>query len=74
MTRFIAGHSMTDTLHGSACTACGKTWLAMLGEREHWRVGAAGVAHQGLLAAHEVAELNAEVERLWASVKAAVEA
>lgn len=74
MARMIAGHAMVDTPQGTACSACGKTWLAMLAEREHWKAGATGIAHSGALTDNEVAELRAELARVWDSLKAAVEA
>jgi hypothetical protein len=72
--RYLAGHPMDDGLHGLVCTLCGRTWLQMLAEREHWRKGELGIAHVAGLSDNEVGELRAELDRLWASVKAAVEA
>ena len=70
----IAGHTFADGPAGRACSVCGKTWLAVLADREFWKDGQGGIAHSGALNAAEVGELHAELDRTWASVKAAVEA
>lgn len=69
----IAGHTFTDTPGGRICD-CGRRWLDVLAAREFWRSGETDIAHQGALNEAEVAELNAEVERIWAATKSAVEA
>lgn len=66
----IAGHIMADTPSGRACSVCGRTWRHMLDNRDRWRVGQLEIAHYGALSANEVAELEAEVERIWAAVMA----
>ena len=64
----IAGHQFTDQPHGRVCDWCGRRWLDILAHREFWRAGEAGIAHSGLLSTYEVNELNAELDRIWATV------
>lgn len=63
----IAGHSFIEMPHGRACQSCGKTWIAVLNDREFWRPGEMGIAHSGGLNAFEVAQLEAEIARIWAA-------
>jgi hypothetical protein len=74
MSELLAGHSMVDVLGKELCEWCGRTWLQMLAERPYWKVGAQGIAHTAGLNDAELAQLNARVDLVWASVKAAVEA
>ena len=62
---WIAGHSFVETPSGRQCAACGKTWLAVLAEREHWKPGTQGIAHNGALTENECNQLHAEIERIW---------
>lgn len=63
----IAGHSFQEFPHGRACQSCGKTWIAVLNDREFWRPGEMGIAHSGALNEFECGQLRAEVERIWAA-------
>jgi hypothetical protein len=60
----IAGHYFIDGPGGRRC-ACGKSWLDLLNMRDMWRVGAPGIAHTGSLTAHEVSQLEDEINRIW---------
>lgn len=65
----VAGHHFIDTPRGEACSECGKLWLDMLDERERWRIGELGIAHNdagtvGLTTA-EVQELHAKLDHIW---------
>lgn len=61
----IAGHTFVEFPHGRACQSCGKTWISVLNDREFWRPGEIGIAHSGALNSAEVAQLEAEISRIW---------
>ena len=67
----VAGHLFVDTPRGEACADCGKLWMDVLDHRESWRVGALGIAHDDAggvgLTVSEVQQLEAKLERIWAS-------
>lgn len=70
----IAGHEFIEQPYGRACRACGKKWLDVLATREYWRPGETGIAHVGALNQLECDQLYAEVERIWGTLRAGVEA
>jgi len=67
----IAGHTFKDQPYGRVCDGCGKSWLDVLAQREYWTVGEYGVGHDGALSQPWIDELNAEVDRIWATVRPA---
>ena len=64
----IAGHLFQDTPHGRVC-ACGMTW-ARLAQANASDINRSGLAHTGNLIDRELAEIDAERERVWACVVA----
>ena len=65
----IAGHTFAEQPGGRRYTMCGKSWLAVLADREFWKPGQFGIAHHGALNEIEVGELVAEIERIWMTVR-----
>lgn len=64
----IAGHWFEEAQRGRVCRECGKSWIAILDQREFWKVGEMNIAHSGSLSAFEVAQLRDELDRIWATV------
>lgn len=62
----IAGHHFRETIHGLVCE-CGARWRDVLQARRE-DVGSLGWAHTGALLEREYLEIEAERERLWATV------
>ena len=62
----IAGHIFVETIHGLRCE-CGARWRDVLGARREG-VGTFGWAHTGQLLEREYLEIEAERERVWATV------
>lgn len=63
----ISGHTFHDTPHGLSC-ACGMRWVDLLLARaEH--IGKPGWAHVGYLSADEYRQIEAERERVMATVR-----
>lgn len=69
MTERVAGHLFVDSPRGEACSECGKLWIDVLNERERWKKGELGIAHNDGgsigLTTQEVEELDAKIQRIW---------
>jgi len=45
MTILLAGHPMIDRGAGLFCPECGQTWAFLLDNRDRWKPGVMGLAH-----------------------------
>lgn len=60
---------MIEAVGGARCAECGRSWLSLLDNRDRWRRGETGIAHgDWALTDKQVAELEGEIDRIWATV------